>query len=298
MTTYIKTTSHVYHIEVDISDPEILLFSDLSSLKTTDGNQTLLVVGSDIESGYIEAAGLAARFNKITGFTQISPTIIVIADYENNCLRVVEWTSLSTLTLAGVCKTYGNRDGSDARFSGPWSVMRHPKSASQILVTDYKNSAVRQVDLVTRITRTLISRGSGLERPAGIMADPSGNHLLIVNRQHISRYDFQSQNLSKVVSHTTSGNSDKNHFYQALFNDPIELARLSDDVMLIADLLNDRVAVVSTEENFVSSICTANWTTRDGPVKKCGLSYPWSLLVTDKEIYVGENGAIRSVTCE
>ena len=296
MTTYITTEGHVYHIEADIMQPDMLVFSDGHSLKVTDGATILPLVGSAQQSGYVEGIGSAARFNRITGFSQISSTTIVTADNYNHCLRIVERTSLSTSVLAGLCQTSGNSDGQDARFSYPWSVIRDPKSSTQILVSDRRNSVVKQVELVVGFTRTLIR--NGLENPTGMALDSERGRLLIANYHYISEYEMESQTLSTLTGTPTPGYAE-GRLGLAKYNFPREMAFLSSDVTLVADRFNHRVRVVNTTSNSVSSICAGDQTTRDGPANQfCGLDLPFSLLVNTNTIYTGQDGAIRRMTCE
>ena len=295
MKTFIRINHWVYHMEVDLTNTEELIFSRLSSLYTTDGVSNSLLTGSAHQRGYKDGDLTEARFNVTTGFNQLNSTSIVIVDYLNHCLRLVDRYSRSVSTLAGLCETSGNVDGLNTRFYYPRSVIKDPTSDSQILVTDTENHAVRLVNLMTRNTTTLIS--SGLHLPRGITVDWNGKNLLVMNSNYMIEYNILSKTLLSVTGVTEGGDSDGN-LKQARYYEPCELVPLSPDIIIVADRANNKIKVVNRADDSVSSICSGDNTNRDGPAQSCATYDPNSLLVTGRTIYVGGARGIRTLTCE
>ena len=304
MKTLFKTnTGPVFHMELDLRDSNTILFSDYYSVRMLIDTSITTLAGpptscttSDCR-GYQEGVGTAARFNWVTGFLQLNSSTVVAADHYNHCLRLIDRDSQRTSAFVGKCKVSGFDDGVSATFYYPYSVIRDTKSPDLLLVTDYRNDAVRQVNILTRITETLIRRAAGLNNPTGITYDPLGQYLAISNRHFIADKRNGSEALVNVVGSSSSGFADGDAS-DVKFNCPRELVFLSDDLRLIADEGNNRLRVLNTASGSVSSVCSGSYSTVDGTALTCGLYYPHSLMVQDGLIYVGQYLAIRTIPCE
>ena len=78
-------------------------------------------------SRYAEGSGSAAKFNKIRSSVFFSPTKLIIADKDNDCLRLIDFATNppSTTRFAGTCETSGLVQGqrlSDAQLAFPTSI--------------------------------------------------------------------------------------------------------------------------------------------------------------------------------
>ena len=115
--TYIISTSYdVFHMESDRYRPGHIIHSDLYVLMTSDGTTTHLIAGNSTQGGYREGVGAEARFNYITGFAQISVKLIVVADFYNHCMRLIDRTTNNTSVFSGQCKSRGYEDGRPGQF--------------------------------------------------------------------------------------------------------------------------------------------------------------------------------------
>lgn len=306
MGTLILTTGQsIYHMEVDLRSSDRILFSDAYGLKAVADGTVMTIVGAHVGcsgyricDGYAEEVGTFARFDKITGFAQLNLTTTVVADNGNHCLRIVDRESLQTSILVGQCEARGDVDGLIAQFNAPYSVVQNRKNLNQLLVTDYTNQAVRQIDLITRNVQTLITPPAGLTYPSGLTFDQSGENLIITNNHFIGEKNSGSRSLVNIIGRGLGGFKDGS-LTEAVFRSPRELAFLSDKVALLADRDNGRVRVLNLEADFVFSICDgAGYRPRNGPIQTCQTYRPSSILVTDGLIYVGQDGAIRTLPCE
>lgn len=296
MRTLIKTAGLVSHMAIDLRNSSRLLFADSNALKYTDGTSQTILVGSVTDKGYLEGIGSAARFSDITGFVQVNASVMYVVDRGNHCLREVVRGTLNTSRVAGKCQTSGFQDGLDARFYYPKSaVVLAWNNLTRLLVADEMNNALRQVEIATRITTTIIR--SNLTHPIGVAFGFTQKNLLISNSNYISGYDLTSRNLVNITGSAKFGFKD-GKLNESLFDEPFEMISLSDDVTLVIDQFNNRLRVINTAVDSVTSICTGMWADIDGSPQTCAIIHPFSLLQTEKLIYVGEIAAIRTLAYE
>ena len=115
-TDFISTSYLVCHMELDRYRPGYLLYTEKRALMTSDGTTTHLIAGNSTQGGYREGVGAEARFNYITGFAQISVKLIVVADFYNHCMRLIDRTTNNTSVFSGQCKSRGYEDGRPGQF--------------------------------------------------------------------------------------------------------------------------------------------------------------------------------------
>jgi hypothetical protein len=296
MTPFVSAESNVLHIEVDVTHSNQLVFSDDHSLKITDGNVTSKLVGSATSPGYVEGVGDAARFNRITGFLQINVTDILVVDAENHCLRIVNRLSRETSPFVGQCQVSGFRDGVEALFNYPFSVIRDTRSLVQVLVTDHFNNALRIVNMNTRVTSTLISQVNEFYRLKVAAFDCAGENLIITHNHYVSKFNLKSKTLVEITGSRNYGFSDGS-LNQARFYWPYGLFPLSDSVTLVADNENSRMRIINKSNDSVSSICTGARGSSDGSSSTCTLDRPRALHVHHGVAYIGQYQAIRKLLC-
>ena len=66
---------------------------------TSDGAATYVIAGNVTEKGNKEGVRTSARFESIYNFTHISQKNIVVVDYHNHCLRLIDRSSNLTKYL-------------------------------------------------------------------------------------------------------------------------------------------------------------------------------------------------------
>jgi hypothetical protein len=247
-------------------------------------------------TGYIEGVGTDARFWNIYNFLQWNSSSIIIADYGNACIRIADRETWRTSRFAGNCTVRGYRDGDAALFDYPWGIIKDPHSDDKIIVTEYYNDAIRQIDMNTGITKTL-TKGH-IILPLKIEYDTSSDTFLLSSEHAITRYD-SSTNVITVVSGGRSAGFSDGDLAQAKFYSPRNLVLLHQRVALVADTDNHVIRVLNFDNETVSSVCIPQSSgTVDGSAKVCKLSKPWGLLYRDGILYVGQNGAIRTISCK
>ena len=277
-------------MERDKLIPGNILFSDHSSLYTTDGNN-ITVVHDFNANGH----------GTIFGFVQTSKNELITVDPYNNCLRVFNRLQDIVYKFAGDCKKYGFRDGTDALFSRPQSVIQDNQTPCLLYVTDYYNAAVRmitksQIPFVNTLTKTSPNSLYRRHMYTGITQDYSGQYLYILYRDGLERYDL-SKNISIDIlsSNTRYTNS------AAIYDNDIGYLSsiiLQDELIIISDTNRHALFVVNVSMGKYSTslVCTGVAGHLSGNSSFCQLYMPFGLLKMDGDIYVGEKGVISILT--
>ena len=68
-------------MEMDHYRHGYLVYTDKHALMTSDGAKTDLIAENSTQHGFKEGVGAEAKFNFITGFTQISEKLVIVVDY-------------------------------------------------------------------------------------------------------------------------------------------------------------------------------------------------------------------------
>lgn len=281
------------HMEEDRYVPGNLLFSDDSSLKTTDGSTTDTIVGSPLSRAYREGTGTDAQFHWITGFIQHSANKVVVADIGNSCLRRVNRTHNRTQTYLGVCTSEGFRNGTSPLFSGPRSIINNHMDNSSVLLTDRNNNAIWTINIVTDDSQVLVE-SAALSFPRGIVQDEQTGDLYITNENGVVKYDYTSGDL-RMLSGSSAKGSEDGPLTQAQFDFPREILILAEKNLILADRNNHRLRVLDLQNNNTWSICSGVRGHKGGNFTYCEILRPDSLLVVGETLYVGERGMLSKI---
>ena len=267
-------------MEKDQLIPGNILFSDYSSLYTTDGNNTTIV--HDFT---------ANGHGDIFGFLQTSKFELITVDPHDCCLRVYNRLQDIVYKVAGDCKKAGYRDGTDALFRRPRFAIQDNLTPYLLYVTDYGNGAVRMViNSRTPYVTTLIR--SYLKDYTGITQDHSGQYLFITYRDGLERFDLLRNTSIVILSRDTTYTNNA-----AIYDNDIGYLSgiiLHDGLIIITDTYRHALVVVnaSMATYSISLVCTGVPGHLSGNSSLCQLNQPFSLLEMDDDIYVGEQGVI------
>ena len=272
-------------MEMDQIRPEYVIFTDWCALMTSDGTTTHVLAGNSTLQGYREGIGGEARFDKITGFAQISEKRVVLADYHNDCLRLIHRTSHSTSVFSGRCQSGGYREGRPGRFKNPWSTLLDKKDKKQLLVADNKNGAVRTVDVMSQAVGTFVKSASLTYIRPMTQDEKSGD--LYVNAYHaIYRIKYTQRTVSLI-----SGGVGPKYGYRdsmlldSLFSWPYDLTLINPSTLLVAD--DDRFRLVDMNSDKVTTLNVSD-----------SLYSADSLLLTNNTLFVGQRKKIIKYECE
>lgn len=303
MTTLLHSDGEVYHMEPDLYIRDNILFSDMCALKTTDGTTTTTISGHPKICGFQNAKGVLARFRSIYGFRQISDTEVVIADHGNHCLRLLNRITLQTSRYAGLCErrniTPGFADGtSTAKFDFPRTIIDDFKHPGMLIVTDYNNSAIRNVNKLSvsspRPVSTFVRSTEDLAGICGIAQDAITGDMYVVVQYTIKKVTYSNQSISILAGSANHGSLDCD-FSNSLFQNPHEIILIGGNSLLVTDPDNNKLRPTSLDTRTVTSLCSGVSDSSDGNMKTCALYQPWSLMVLNRTLYVGENKRIRKI---
>lgn len=144
----------------------------------TGAVSTIAGGGSGSQTGYIDAAGTAARFSKPTDLvfrTENGTSFLYVADAGNHCIRKINLTTNAVTTYAGT-NSSGTTEGAlaTARFNNPTSLAF--SSTGILYVVDRGNQKIRKIE--NSIVSTLAGSGTNASTNgtagAAAFADPYG----------------------------------------------------------------------------------------------------------------------------
>ena len=168
------------------------MYTDHHALMTSNGKTSQLIAGD-----YNEGVGAEARINIITGFTKISEKRVVVADRNNDCLRLIDLTTQSTSVFSGQYKSGGYEDGVPGRFAAPVSIVVDRRDKNQFLIVDRFNQALRIVDMKSRIVNTFVKCKS-LWFFACIAHNEKSGDLYVSTYCGLHRITYEGRNVSKM----------------------------------------------------------------------------------------------------
>ena len=264
-------------MEFDRYRPGHLVYTDYSALMTSDGKTTHLIAGSPTQEGYREGVGVEARFYRITGFAQISEKHVVVADSNNHCMRLIDRSTNKTSVYSGQCKSRGYEGGLPGQFNYPHFVVIDKRHKNQLFISDYFNSAVRNVTVNSRVVGTFVKTDS-LFKIRGITQEEKSGDLYVIAYHALYRITYIQRTVSLI-----SGSPGSNYGYRdstlldSLFKKPYELILIKPNTLLIADVWNSKLRLVHMNSDKVTTLSVTN-----------SLDRPASLLLTNNSLYVGQ----------
>lgn len=295
-------SNDISHMQPDQYVIGNILFADGSSLKTTDGKEINGVVGEAEAYGYKVGIGTKARFDWITGFSQLTASETVIVDHRNHCLRHVDRSTGIVSTYAGICGQIGMlRLNQTSSFYKPWDVIKDNMQVnSTLIVSDQYNKALRLVctqDHGSTTIPTLI-QSNLLYAVRALVQSPNTGDLFMVNNHGVVRYDYGRKSLT-VISGTIGrrgGGFVDGSFTSSLFRYPWDLTLLTASTLVIADSQNGRLRILNMTSGTSSSICSGSAQVHsDGNLDNCTMNQPSSVMLFNNTLYVGERGHIRII---
>jgi len=211
-------------------------------------------------------------------------------DHNNHCLRSINRRTRQTSPYAGRCEKAGFADGQligDAMFDHPWAIAYYK---GQLFVTDSWNLALRLV-AEGRVS-TIIKGSSMLSYPHGLTLTEDGNAFITSSRQGLLRLNLLSQSVTEL----TNGIGPAGSLSAAQLSGPYGLTFLSPSFLLIADSDKDQLLLTNIRNNTITEICDGTRGTRNGDIRSCQLYYPYSVLMANQSVFVGQDGAIRRLS--
>lgn len=293
---YGRTSSCVMHMEIDLQTRggnihvPTILFSNQYALRKTNGRRVEIIAG-DIRNGYQEAEkrGDEARFHNITGFAQLNTSQIVVVDYGNHCLRMINRETGTTFPFFGNCSRISSTG--DVYFHKPYSVL-FDNSSDSLLVTVIEASMVYQINMQTKEAFTLMA----IVRPIGMVTDMNKEFFYFTSLEsvYISKFNTRKNTTTNITAII-----DPRFGYGRILEKLTELLLLADGLILVADQKNDLIRVIEFgDRNCIWVFCSGKKPNLNGAHDECELRGPASLLLVGDTLFIGVNNGIQMVNGE
>ena len=158
------------------------------ALKSTDGRSHQLIAGNESDRGYVEGVGHAAQFGAIYSCLHLSKTSLLVVDFSNHCLRLINRLSQQTMPFIGNCTKRGFRDGIDPLFKGPWKVILDLMNNDRLLLLDKYNHALRAINMLNISASTLAVFNTSLQQNS--IAQHTNGNVYVFESSTIIEYDY------------------------------------------------------------------------------------------------------------
>jgi hypothetical protein len=162
------TSAQLYHpmgVALDLSGDIFIADTDNQRVREVAGiSGTISTVAGTGSVGYSCATGIAtsAGLHNPTGVAALSPTIFVVADTGNQCVRVVVGGAIFSVIVNGIA-SYG---GDGKLFSDPSVELNYPtgvafdQATGNVYIADTVNNRIRFVSNTSGIVTTLAGTGT------------------------------------------------------------------------------------------------------------------------------------------
>jgi DNA-binding beta-propeller fold protein YncE len=237
----------------------------LSKMATPDGvwaHQVEAFAGVAGRPGHEDGPASQARFNGPTGLAVLPTGELVVADTNNNRIRLIGTDAARTVTTIAGNGELGGRDGlgTAAMFRRPTGVAVGPDGA--IYVADSDNHAIRRVVkqgphwMVTTYAGALRAQGYGdgvaerarFNRPTALAIDGAGNVFVADQAgNRIRKIAAGSRLVSTVAGTGAAGWLDAARGVEAKFNNPSAIVVTTGGELYVLDGGNQRIRRISAD---------------------------------------------------
>ena len=219
--------------------------------------------GADVSASFCNPQGVAVI--PISG-------VIVVADYSNHRIRLIDFNSRAVTTLAGSGdNSFADGTGATAKFSYPQGVSVIP-SSGLIVVADAGNNRIRLVDPTSGVVTTLAGSGTAafadgtgtaakFYYPIGVTVMPLSNTIVVADASN-NRIRLVNPNSRAVTTLAGSGNQAfaDGVGTAASFNYPQGVAAMpSSDLIVVTDYGNNRIRLVTPPQPPALAACDSTW---------------------------------------
>lgn len=211
----------------------------------------------------------------------------MLLDLNNRCLRRVDRRTNVTTTYSGECGKLGYRDGVDALFYLPLSLIRDSKNSSQLILSENIYASLRTVEIPGQRKVSTLLRHAPANIGCLLQESMTGDIYLTVGNA-IGLFHYQSEKLT-----ITAGTADISGHYDGpfplmLLSAPLEMQLFGPNHLLVADYGNSRLRILDMSTNTSFSICTGDSGYENGNYSTCQLNFPLALTWIHDTLYVGE----------
>lgn len=283
-------TFYVLQEDVYAADTIIATLENAIVSISPDGTMTV-ISGNPGEADYQEGNRSTARYNTLKGMYQLNATTLIVSDYNNDCLRTVDRSTGESRHYTGKCGVKGLKDGplDSAELTAPAGISVATTSRKVLVVLDSENDRMRRIDIKAgNMSTGVIYSSKKLFLTHFLQATPGKAYItakytvIIIDGDGWENYsgDNRFGSLDSTLSLS------RYNYLQGLV-----VFRIESDILIVADSRNNKLRKIPSKGN-VSSICTGAERYQDGDINSCGLYRPFSLMVMNGMLYIGESGLL------
>jgi DNA-binding beta-propeller fold protein YncE len=279
---------------------------------TLSTGEAVTFAGSGSQA-HVDAVGTSAAFKAPQGvaLTPDGQTLLV-ADNRNNRIRSINLSTREVTTLAG-SGSAGSADGTGAAaaFNQPQDVAVTPDGSTAIVV-DFKNNAIRSINLATGAVTTLAGSGSlgfadgiGTDAifryPYSVAIMPDASAVLVADQgnNRIRSIALPTAAVTTLAGSGSQGSAD-GIGTAATFFGPKGVAVTPDGMTaIVADMINQRIRTIDLSTGAVSTLAGGTQGGNNGVGTSARFYYPQGVAVTPDGSTVlvadQQNHRIRSI---
>lgn len=285
MRTFATSVGYVFYLESDEYEQGNLLFSSTDySLGTTDGNTTAAIVIYPAGDGEDTTTSARARTPEIYSFIQQSETSIIAVDYSNCCLKSVERLTNVTSRYVSECEDYSNT-------VCVHSIIRDLKNPGHYFLADGRGKSLSYLSESDKNVTTL---HIGINSYRYMCQQQTTGDIFVTYSLGVDFFNYRENTMLNLVQSSMREFAD-GMFHQVKFNNLLAIVLLTENTLLVADSDNNRLRILDLSTNTSTSICSGTFGQVDGNLSDCSLVGPWSLLIWQNTLYIGEDTTIRTV---
>jgi len=259
-----------------------------------------LIAGSKTELGHKNGNSFYARFGDITGMVTSpdDPKSLWIADYTNNCFRILNRQTKQVQDLTGNCGDTAVHDD-NFEFAGvgdPIGLVSWDRD--RVYFYDNAKPRIRCLYRLNKVWYILTTYRS-TSQVHNFAGNVESGYFYLLRDEEIQRVSLDRTVSENIID--PHEEYDDGLLSRAGIKKPVHMIFLEPEVLLIADQGYHNLRVINLETSKISSVCLpqesdTSLVTVFGPINNCKLEYPTFIFKDGVNKVIRVLGYIQSYT--
>lgn len=235
---------------------------------------------------------------RIGGFVQVASDYMLITDDKYNCVKSLNRTSNVMEHVAGACtwSIQGYADGmkTDARFYMPKDIIVDRRDPLNVIILDFANEAIRQLDTRAGGKVTTIVKSYLLKTTLALCWPPeSTEYLVVAARNRLYRVFTATEQIEPFYGETWGldqrlENSAPHNLRAIVF--------VHQNIIIASTRTNNQLLIIDTHKQTELYICNGLEERREGHPGDCSITRPFSAAIINQTLYIGtQDGTIEKI---